>query len=362
MNNDQRLADVVREFQIAGELKNSTPYGSGHINDTYCAVFEQDGRQARFIVQRINRTTFTHPEALMENVERVTRHLAAKSAGAPDSSRHVTTLIASCSGRAWHVDASGSYWRVFQFIEHTRAFDRVQSTEQAFEAAKAFGRFQQLLADLPAPQLHDTIPDFHNTPKRFALFEKAIAADVVGRAGAAQREIEFALHRRSMASLLLDANLPQRVTHNDAKLNNVLLDEATGEGLCVIDLDTVMMGLAPYDFGDMVRTMTSASDEDERDLSKIDMQFPMFDALVRGYLATAGDFLTEQEKLHLVYAGKLITFEQGIRFLTDHLAGDTYYKVHREGHNLDRCRTQFKLVESIELQEAKMHALMLSLS
>jgi len=233
----------------------------------------------------------------------------------------------------------------------------VQSPAQAFEAAQAFGRFQSLLADLPAPRLHDTIADFHHTPKRFLALEHAIAADAVNRAAHAKPEIAFALRHQGMRSVLLEANLPERVTHNDTKFNNVMLDDATGAGICVIDLDTVMPGLALYDFGDMVRTTTSPVPEDERDLAKVTMQFPMFEALVRGYLTSASEFLTSAEKQHLAFAAKLITFEIGIRFLTDFLAGDTYFKIHREGHNLDRCRTQFKLVESIEQQETQMNRL-----
>jgi Ser/Thr protein kinase RdoA (MazF antagonist) len=255
------------------------------------------------------------------------------------------------------VDAEGNHWRAYRFIERARTFDAVETTEQAFQAARAFGRFQQLLAGLPAPRLRDTIPDFHNTPKRFAALEHAIAADVAGRAKLAVKEIEFALERKSIAGVLLDANLPERVTHNDTKFSNVLMDDATGEGICVVDLDTVMPGLALYDFGDMVRTTTSPAMEDERDLSKVTMQFPMFEALVRGYLESAGELLTKAEKQHLAFSGKLITFEQGVRFLADYLAGDTYYKVHHEGHNLDRSRTQFKLIESIEKQEEKMERL-----
>jgi hypothetical protein len=218
-----------------------------------------------------------------------------------------------------------------------------------------------MLVGLPAPRLHDTIPDFHHTLKRFIALEQAIASDVAGRAILSQPEIEFALAHQSIAGVLLDANLPERVTHNDTKFNNVMLDDATGEGICVIDLDTVMAGLAPYDFGDMVRTTTSPSKEDERDLSKVTMQFPMFEALVRGYLASAGAFLTKAEKQHLAFSGKLITFEQGIRFLTDYLAGDTYFKVSCDSHNLHRCRTQFKLVESIERQEERMNRLVESI-
>jgi len=351
------LDAIARHFQIHGEFRSAEPYGTGHINDTYCAVFTQAGGSTRYILQRINHSIFKNPVALMENVQRVTSHLAAKVAGEADAIRRVLTLIPAREGRAWHVDTDGNYWRAYLFIERARTYDAVESAEQAFKAARAFGQFQKQLSDLPQPRLHDTIPDFHHTPKRFVALEQAIEADVAGRAVLAKAEIEFALAHQPITGVLLDADLPERVTHNDTKFNNVMLDDATGEGICVIDLDTVMPGLALYDFGDMVRTTTSPATEDERDLSKVQMQFPMFEALVRGYLSTAGDFLTQAEKQHLTFAGKLITFEIGIRFLTDFLARDVYFKVHREGHNLDRCRTQFRLVESIEQQEARMNQL-----
>ncbi len=315
----------------------------------------------RFILQRINRNVFANPVALMENIERVTAHLATQVADKPDRERRVLTLIPPRNGRAWHVDEDGEYWRAWKFIEKARAYDAVESVEQAYQAAKAFGQFQKMLIGLPAPRLNDTIPDFHHTPKRFVAFETAVAFDEAGRAKLAEPEIEFALARKSLVSVLIDANLPERVTHNDTKINNVLMDDDTGEGICVIDLDTVMPGLALYDFGDMVRTATSPTKEDERDLTRVNMQFPMFEALVRGYLASAGSFLSQAEKHYLPFAGKLITFEQGIRFLTDYLAGDTYYKVQRDGENLDRCRTQFKLVASIEQQEERMEQLVRSI-
>jgi hypothetical protein len=233
----------------------------------------------------------------------------------------------------------------------------VQSPQQAYEAARAFGRFQALVADLLAPRLHDTIPDFHHTPKRFAALDAAIHADKANRAQPAKSEIEFSRQRIAITGSLLAAGLPERITHNDTKFNNVMLDDQTGEAVCVVDLDTVMPGLALYDFGDMVRTTTSPAAEDERDLSKVTMQFPMFEALVRGYLSSAGEFLTPGEIRQLAFAGKLITFEIGIRFLTDYLTGDTYFKVHRPDHNLDRCRAQFRLVESIEQQEEEMNRL-----
>jgi Ser/Thr protein kinase RdoA (MazF antagonist) len=353
---------AAHQFEIGGEFLEAQQYGSGNINDTYRVRFEEAGTSYCSILQRINHDVFKEPGALMENIQRVTAHLATLEADEPDWRRRVLRLIPARDGRAWHVDEEGNHWRAYRFIENARTYDAVQSTEQAFQAARAFGRFQQLLAGLPAPRLHDTIPDFHHTPKRFKALEKAIAADAVGRAAVAKSEIEFALAHQPITDVLLKAGLPERVTHNDTKFNNVMLDDSTGEGICVIDLDTVMPGLAPYDFGDMVRTTTSPAKEDEQDLSKVTMQFQMFEALVRGYLSTADGFLTKAEKDLLAFSGKLITFEIGIRFLTDYLVGDTYFKVHHEGHNLDRCRTQFKLVESIEQQEERMARLVESLA
>jgi Phosphotransferase enzyme family len=354
---ESNIGAVSSEFQIAGRFLNAQPYGTGHINDTYCLTLQNADARGRIILQRINTNIFKQPIALMENIQRVLTHISARVAADPDRARRVLTLIPARDGQAWHVDSSGYFWRAYRFIENARTFEAVESKEQAFQAGKAFGKFQQMLADLPPPRLHETIRDFHHTPKRFEALQKAVKADVANRAIFVKPEIDFAQARRSIVGVLLGANLPERVTHNDTKFNNVLLDNATGEGICVIDLDTVMPGLVAYDFGDMVRTTTSSSQEDEPDLSKVAMQFPMFEALVRGYLASAGDFLTKAERQYLAFAGKLITFEIGIRFLTDFLAGDTYFKVHRDWHNLERCRTQFRLVESLEHQEDQMNRL-----
>jgi Phosphotransferase enzyme family len=357
MNPRHDVGAIARQFQIHGQFIEAKPYGSGHINDTYCAAFDQAGTRVRYILQRINHGIFKNPSALMENVRRVTEHIGRKPAGQPDFTRRVLTLVPARDGGSGCRDEEGGHWRAYFFIERARTYDAIETAQQAFETAQAFGNFQKWLADLPAPRLHDTIPDFHHTPRRFAALEQAIAGDAANRAKLAKPEIEFALRRKPITGVLLDARLPERVTHNDTKLNNVMLDDATGAGICVIDLDTVMPGCALYDFGDMVRTATSPAAEDERDLSRVRMQFPMFEALARGYLYSAGGFLTRAEKQHLAFSGKLITFEIGIRFLTDFLAGDTYFKVHREGHNLDRCRTQFRLVESIEDQEEHMNEL-----
>jgi Ser/Thr protein kinase RdoA (MazF antagonist) len=354
------LRIIAEQFEMPGEFVTAAPYGTGHINDTYCAVFNQTGAQIRYILQRVNHKVFKNPVVLMENIQRVTTHLGAKY-DPRDPSNRTLTLIPSREGRSWHRDAEENYWRAYRFIEKARAYDAVETPAQAYEAARAFGRFQKSLADLPPPRLHDTIPDFHHTPKRFARLEGAIAADPANRAKAAAAEIDFALRHKPITTILLDAGLPERVTHNDTKINNVMLDDATGAGVCVIDLDTVMPGLALYDFGDLVRTASSPTKEDERDLSKVGMSFPLFEALLRGYLSSASDFLTAREKEHLAVAGKLITFEIGVRFLTDHLEGDAYFKVHRAGHNLDRARAQFKLVDSISRQEEAMNKLALSL-
>jgi len=348
---------VASQFQIPGDFVAAEPYGHGHINDTYRSTLTHRGAPSHYIHQRINHKIFKDPVALMDNIQRVTTHLQTKLAGTPDAGRSALTLIPTRTGQSFLLDAAGHYWRTYIFIENAQTYDAVQSPAQAFAAARAFGQFQQLLADLPAPRLHDTIPDFHHTPKRYALFERALAADVANRAQSAAPEIAFAQRLQPLTGALLAAGLPERITHNDTKLNNVMLDDATGAGLCVIDLDTVMPGLVVYDFGDLVRTSTSPAWEDERDLAKVMLQFPMFEALVRGYLSTAGAFLTTAERNHLVLAGQVITLEIGLRFLTDFLGGDTYFKVHRPGHNLDRCRTQFRLIESITQQEAAMHRL-----
>ena len=354
------LRPVAARFQVCGDFHEAAPYGSGHINDTYAAVFDQAGSPMRYIFQRINHNVFKDPAGLMGNVERVTAHIRRKleAAGADQISRRVLTLVPARDGKCWYADAEGNHWRCYLFIEQARSYDQIETARQAFEAARAFGEFQQQLADLPAPRLRDTIPNFHHTRSRFDALCQAIEQDACNRASGVKSEIEFALRHESLVDVLQDLQerglLPERVTHNDCKLNNVMLDDATGQGVCVIDLDTVMPGLALYDFGDMCRTTTCPTAEDERDLSKVEMRMEMFEALVNGYLASAGGFLNPVEKGHLVFCARLITFEIGIRFLTDHLAGDRYFKVHRPGHNADRARVQFKMVESFERNDAAM--------
>jgi len=350
------LVSIVERFQLGGEFVAALPYGSGHINDTFAVTMRLPAGETRYVLQRINHQVFKRPDELMENVERVCAHARAKLAisGVLDAHRRALRLIPATDGKSWFIDAAGNRWRCYDFVEKATGYDVVRNANQAFQAARAFGAFQSLLADLPGGRLHETIPDFHHTPARFARFQAALAKDAHGRADMAKSEIAFALARESEVSRVVDAlrsgQLPERVTHNDTKLNNVLLDDVTQEGICVIDLDTVMPGSVLYDFGDLVRTSTSPAAEDETNLSLVMMQFPMFEALVKGYLSSAQGFLTPREKQLLPFAGKLITFEIGLRFLTDWLEGDAYFKIKRPLHNLDRLRTQFKLVASIEDQ------------
>jgi hypothetical protein len=356
---DYDPGQAARGFAVDGTLESVAPYGSGHINVSYCAVFERGARRERFLLQRINTHVFRDPVALMENIEHVTTHLGRKI-GSVDGGRRVLTLARARpgrpgqNGRPWLMDEDGGFWRMYEFIEGARSYDVVENAAQAYEAARAFGEFQGMLADLPPSRLRETIPGFHNTPRRLGALKRAIETDALGRSEGAEREIAFALERESVTRLLVEAGLPERVTHNDTKMSNVLLDERTGKRICVIDLETVMPGLAPFDFGDMVRTMSCRAAEDERDLSLVRMEMEMFEALARGYLSVAGGFLLDLEKRVLVQAGRVITLEQGIRFLTDYLEGDTYFKVHRVGQNLDRARAQFRLVESLEEHAAAM--------
>jgi len=358
-----RISEIASRFALDGAFVDAARCGTGHINDTFRVECRGEEGKRLYTLQHINRNVFKDPAALMENVVLVTSHQRRilEQRGVPDVDRRTLTVVHTHDRSPCHVDQDGEMWRCYVFIDDVNIYDAVEEPRHAFGAARMFGEFLRNVADLPPGSLRETIPGFHNTPKRMRDLLGVIESDLVNRASGAGREIEFALARQPMTSLLVDGHeagkLPGRVTHNDTKLNNVLFDAGTGEGICIIDLDTIMPGLALYDFGDMVRSSTSTALENERDLSKVYMQMPMFEALVRGYLESAGDVLVEEEKRLLAFSGKLITFEIGIRFLADHLAGDTYFRVHREGENLDRCRNQFKLVESIEEQEEAMNKL-----
>lgn len=350
---EYNIAEICRGFAIAGDFVTAERYGTGHINDT----FKLATTAQTYILQRINTSIFREPENLMENFMRVSNHIAGKiqaeKAVNPDCRRRYLQVIMSHKNEPFFIDENGNFWRCYIFVDEARTFDILEKSSQAYAAAKAFGAFQNDLADMPG-RLHETIANFHNTPWRFANLKAAVAADKCGRLKEVSPELDYIMAQEKEYSLLIDelaaGNIFERTTHNDTKLNNVLIDDLTGEGICVIDLDTVMPGLPHYDFGDMVRTGTSPAAEDETDLSKVGMRFEMFEALLRGYLSTAGNFLNAREKELLPFSGKLITLEIGIRFLTDYLEGDVYFKIHREKHNLDRCRTQVKLAQSIESQ------------
>jgi len=349
-----KINETLEQFALQGKLVEQRPYGNGHINDTFLLVYEtQDGKQKRYILQRMNHTIFKQPEKLMENVVRVTEYLRkviAEQGGDPD--RETLNVVRTANGDAFYKDSKGNYWRVFLFIEHTVCLEKVESAKDFYDSAVAFGKFQKMLSDYPADQLHETIPNFHNTASRFRDFQKAVQSDRLGRAAIAKEEIAFAFAREQdtsvLTNLLKEGKLPLRVTHNDTKLNNILFDDATKTALCIIDLDTVMPGLALYDFGDSIRFGASTGAEDEKDLNKVEVDLDLFEAFTKGFLEGCGGSLTQKEIEMLPMGAKLMTYECGIRFLADFLDGDSYFKIHREGHNLDRARTQFKLVADME--------------
>ena len=348
------LREIADLFDTRADFLYGIPYGSGHINDTYCGTFDQAGLRLRYILQRINTNVFRTPVALMENVARVTRHSLERllADGNPEARRRTLTCIPATDGKPYACDPRGNVWRVYPFIERARGYDELETNEQAYQAARAFGNFQKLAADLGGTRLHETIPDFHHTPQRLAALRAAIEADTAKRAGDLQPEIAFALARAAdcarITDLIATGAIPERVTHNDTKLNNVLLDDITAEGVCVIDLDTTMPGSALYDFGDMVRTAVPTTREDNPDVSILDVRLDRFEALVSGYLGSAKSFLNQAETDHLAFAGILLTLECGIRFLTDYLQGDVYFKIKHPDHNLDRCRNQFAFVAMLE--------------
>jgi hypothetical protein len=352
-------------FGYEGELIHAGPHGSGHIHDTFLVRFARGPTDGAAILQRINERVFSDPDRLMDNIERVTTHQAARLAGAPDAGRRALTLIPTRHGAAYGRDANGAAWRAYRWIARTRSFDVLASAGQARSAALAFARFQRQVADLPPPRLHETLPDFHHTPRRFAACAAAVERDPHNRAAAAGPAIAFALAQEPLAGAIhrdwQEGLLVERITHNDTKLNNVLFDEASGEPLCVVDLDTVMPGLPLWDFGDLARS-TLLPEEDERDLGKIAASPEIFGALAGGYAAGLGDRLLAAERERLVLASEVLTLECGLRFLTDHLQGDVYFKIQRPGQNLDRANAHFALLRSLgerehQLQSAASRAL-----
>lgn len=347
------MNDLFSAWNWHGTVASFTPYGEGHINQTYVVKMLTAAGIKRYILQRINIDTFTDPDALMENICGITDYLREKiRQNGGDEQRGTLHVCPTKDGKSYYRTTAGECWRVYDFVEHTICLQAVRSPEDFRESAVAFGNFQRLLADYPAHTLHETIPHFHDTPKRLADFERAVQTDVMGRAAQAEREIAFVLQRREdchyMTDLQAHGRLPLHVTHNDTKLNNVLMDETTGKGLCVIDLDTVMPGLVANDYGDSIRFGANNCAEDEPDTTKVHFSLPLYEVYTRSFLQTVGDALTPLEKQTLPWGAKLMTLECGMRFLADYLEGDHYFHISRPQQNLDRARTQFKLVADME--------------
>lgn len=361
----QEARDVLPVFDLEGTAAEICPYGSGHINDTFLVTAQpagEGGAGRRYILQRMNDDIFRDPAALMENVMNVTSFLRRKiEAQGGDPERETLNVVPLKDGGSFFRNPKGDYWRMYRFIENATSFDKVEKPDDFYQSALAFGHFQRLLADYPAETLHETIPDFHNTPVRLAAFKKAVREDVCGRAAGVQKEIRFILDREADTHVLADlqkkGELPLRVTHNDTKLNNIMIDNDTGRGLCVIDLDTVMPGLALNDYGDSIRFGASTAAEDETDLSKVSCDLELFELYTKGFIEGCKGSLTKTELSMLPMGAKLMTLECGMRFLADYLQGDTYFKTHREGQNLDRCRTQLKLVQDMEEKWEQMAAI-----
>lgn len=348
------LEEIFSHFVTDGSFLTGEAFGNGHIHDTFRIVNREAGKDD-YILQRLNNRVFKNIPALQENIERVTVHLRNRISEVPgsDIKRECLSLIPAHDGKSWICDSSGNYWRMYIFISNHRSYNVVDSPVRAFEGGKAIGKFQAMLSDMKGAPLHETIPFFHNIEKRLETFSATISADPAGRAGLVGTEINQVLARAEEMKLILrlgrEGRIPLRITHNDTKFNNILLDE-NDKALCVIDLDTVMPGYVHYDFGDAIRTATNTAAEDEKDLKKINMDISLFKAYSEGFLSETGSTLNQTEKEYLAFAPRLITYTIAVRFLTDFIDGDNYFKIHHETHNLERARAQLRLVESMEEQ------------
>ena len=358
----EELSLVLENFDIAGEVVSVEPYGEGHINRTYLAVFNDNGERKRYILQKINSVLFNPVEKLMQNIVSVTefnRKKIIERGGDPD--RESITVIKTKDGKSFYKRDENSYYRVYIFIERTVAYQTVTKPKDFYYSAVAFGNFNNLLAEFDASNLYEILPNFHNTLVRYENFKKAVSEDKMGRVKECEKEIEFIKEREfyygRIVNMLNSGEMPLKVTHNDTKLNNVLLDDKTGEPVAVIDLDTIMPGSIVYDFGDSIRFGCNPAAEDEKDLSKINFRFDLYETYLDGFLTALGDSISQVEKDNLALGAILMTIECGMRFLTDYLEGDTYFRTHREGQNLDRTRTQLKLVADMEKVLDKMNSL-----
>ena len=348
------LQEVLAAFDFGAPVVGALRYGQGHINDTFVVHTQlEDASCRRFILQRMSAAAFKRPDQLMENIMGVTEYLGREiESRGGDREREALRVIRPRNGEPYYTDSANGAWRVYPFVEDTICYQTAETPALFAASGRAFGHFQRLLQGYPAQTLHETIPHFHDTEDRLAKLKAALAADKLGRAAECRPELDFVLAREADCSVALqalrDGVLPLRVTHNDTKLNNVLMDRDSGEGLCIIDLDTVMPGLSINDFGDSIRFGANHSAEDEKDLSKVNLDVSLFETYTQAFLEGAGGTLTAAEIDYLPWGAKLMTFECGIRFLTDYLEGDVYFHTTRDGQNLDRCRTQFKLVSDME--------------
>ena len=360
MKEEFNFLKIYRQFMIAGEYISCVRYGEGHINDTFRLTVNDGGKEIHYILQRINNRLFTDVGKLMHNIELVT-DFCRKSvmARGGDPMRECLTLIRTKDGKAYYSDGK-DYFRVYVFIENATTYQTVRNPRDFYESAVAFGNFANLLAGFDASQLYEVLPDFHNTRVRYANFTAAVQKDVCGRAKEVRAEIDWVNAHSDLCGKIVDkiatGEIPLRVTHNDTKLNNVMIDDATGKGIAVIDLDTVMPGSLCYDFGDSIRFGCNSAAEDEPDTSKVHFVFDLYKTYLDGYLSAVGKSITEREKELLPWGAVIMTYECGMRFLTDYLEGDIYFRTQRERHNLDRARTQFKLVDEMQDMLDKMLA------
>jgi len=350
--------DIINKFLVEGNFIEAQPFGSGKINDTYLIKYKIDQKEKKYILRKINRYVFKEPKLMVENTVNVTQHIRKKInlVANPNPTDKVLTLINSKNKKFYHLDENDDYWCMIEYIEDAYTIDIVETETQAFEAAKAFGRFQKYLADFNVLNCHITIKNFHNLPNRINVLKKAINQDILKRTHSIEdllKNVDNYFYLADEFENVTRLNLPTRITHNDTKINNVMLDSKTNKGICVVDLDTVMPGIVLDDFGDMVRTFTSLASEEE-DYLKVEMRLPIFEAITKGYLSEMNECLTDNEKDNLVLGAKIIVFEQTVRFLTDYLQGDVYYKTNHTNHNLDRTKNQMALLESIKKQENEM--------
>ncbi len=358
------LEDALYAFGFGNKCSYVRPFGAGHINETYAVYMPNEGGEDElmYVLQRINKNVFKNPDEVMENIFGVTEYLRRvirEEGGDPD--RETLSYIKTKTGENYFEDTDGFPWRCYNYISDSVCYQSAENADQFYQSARSFGRFLKQLSGYPAETLHETIPKFHDTESRLADFKRALKRDVKNRERTCRREVRFVLNRERDCSVVMEqlraGNLPLRVTHNDTKLNNILFDAHTKKGLCIIDLDTIMPGLALSDYGDSIRFGASTAAEDEPDLDKVHFDLDLFEAYTKGYLEAAGDVLTPAEKEYLPWGARLLTLECGMRFLTDYLQGDTYFKTEYPNHNLVRARTQFKLVEEMEDRFGEMQAI-----